>query len=293
MEKRIGFIGLGVMGSPMCRHLMKAAESVFVYNRTKSKADDLVADGAVWCDTAGKVAENSDIVFTIVGYPSDVEEIYLGKNGLVDAARQGQLFIDMTTTKPSLDEKIAAYLAEKGAGFVDAPVSGGDVGARNATLSIMAGGSDKDFAEALPYLKLLGSNIAHLGRPGAGQHTKMANQIVIAGTMIGVSEALVYASKAGLDLKQTVSTISKGAAGCWTLDNLAPRVIGDDFAPGFMIDHFVKDMSIALEESERFGLELKGLALVRKLYCHLQEEGMGRYGTQALVKAIEKTAKED
>ena len=227
------------------------------------------------------------MVFTIVGFPSDVEEVYLGDNGLVEGASEKSIFVDMTTTKPSLDIAIAAALRKKGAGVAEAPVSGGDTGARNGTLSIMAGASEEAFGKLLPLFQVMGSNITHLGPVGSGQHTKMANQIVIAGTMCGVSEALVYGARAGLDTEKMVQTISKGAAGCWTLDNLAPRVLRDDLAPGFMVDHFIKDMGIALEEAEKMELVLPSLALTKQLYLSLKANGMGRNGTQALVKAIE------
>ena len=287
MEKKIGFIGLGVMGKSMAGHLMNAGHELYVYSRTKAKCGDVIEKGAHWCDTPKAVAENTDIVFTIVGFPKDVEEVYLGENGLIEGTREGMIFCDMTTTKPSLDIQIGKELAKKGASMCDAPVSGGDSGARNATLSIMAGANKATFDALLPYFNIIGKSITHMGELGAGQHTKMANQIVIAGTMCGVSEALVYGARAGLDTEKMVQTISKGAAGCWTLDNLAPRVLRDDLAPGFMVDHFIKDMGIALEEAEKMELVLPSLALTKQLYLSLKANGMGRNGTQALVKAIE------
>ena len=287
MEKKIGFIGLGVMGKSMAGHLMDAGHELYVYSRTKAKCGDIIEKGAHWCDTPKGVAENTDIVFTIVGFPKDVEEVYLGKNGLIEGTREGMIFCDMTTTKPSLDIQIGKELEKKGASMCDAPVSGGDSGARNATLSIMAGADKATFDALLPYFNIMGKSITHMGELGAGQHTKMANQIVIAGTMCGVSEALVYGARAGLDTEKMVQTISKGAAGCWTLDNLAPRVLRDDLAPGFMVDHFIKDMGIALEEAEKMELVLPSLALTKQLYLSLKANGMGRNGTQALVKAIE------
>ena len=287
MEKKIGFIGLGVMGKSMAGHLMNAGHELYVYSRTKAKCGDVIEKGAHWCDTPKAVAENTDIVFTIVGFPKDVEEVYLGKNGLIEGTREGMIFCDMTTTKPSLDIQIGKELEKKGASMCDAPVSGGDSGARNATLSIMAGADKATFDTLLPYFNIMGKSITHMGELGAGQHTKMANQIVIAGTMCGVSEALVYGARAGLDTEKMVQTISKGAAGCWTLDNLAPRVLRDDLAPGFMVDHFIKDMGIALEEAEKMELVLPSLALTKQLYLSLKANGMGRNGTQALVKAIE------
>ena len=287
MEKKIGFIGLGVMGKSMAGHLMNAGHELYVYSRTKAKCGDIIEKGAHWCDTPKAVAENTDIVFTIVGFPKDVEEVYLGENGLIEGTREGMIFCDMTTTKPSLDIQIGKELSKKGASMCDAPVSGGDSGARNATLSIMAGANKATFDALLPYFNIMGKSITHMGELGAGQHTKMANQIVIAGTMCGVSEALVYGARAGLDTEKMVQTISKGAAGCWTLDNLAPRVLRDDLAPGFMVDHFIKDMGIALEEAEKMELVLPSLALTKQLYLSLKANGMGRNGTQALVKAIE------
>ncbi len=287
MDNRVGFIGLGVMGISMASRLIDAGYDLYVYNRTKAKADAVVAKGAHWCGSPRIVAENACVVFTIVGFPKDVEGVYLGSDGLIEGARDGSILVDMTTTKPSLETAIAARLAEKGVRFADAPVSGGDRGAREGTLSIMVGCDDDVFPVLLPFFKAMGSNITHLGPVGSGQHTKMANQIVIAGTMAGVSEALVYGAKAGLDLEKMVSTISKGAAGCWTLDNLAPRVLRGDFEPGFMVDHFIKDMTIAVEESDAMGLSLPSLALTRELYKAVKAQGCGRNGTQVLVKALE------
>lgn len=292
MVKKIGFIGIGVMGKSMAGHLMDAFGPILIYSRTKSKAEELISRGAVWKDSVKEIALEADVVFTIVGYPADVESVYLSEDGLVANARKGTVFCDMTTTTPSLEMRIAGEAEKRGCTFFDAPVSGGDVGARNATLTIMLGGKEDELEKVMPYLRTMGKSINYMGTAGMGQHTKMCNQIVIAGTMIGVSEALVYGRKAGLDVSAMVEAIRPGAAGCWTLDNLAPRVIRNDFEPGFMIDHFIKDMKIALEESRAMGLDLKGLSLVEKLYVNLQEEGYGRNGTQALVKAVEATAKE-
>ena len=277
----------------MSKRLMDAGYSLYIYNRTRSKGDELVARGAIWCSSPEEVARNADLVFTIVGFPKDVEEVYLGEHGIEKGVSGTSILVDMTTTKPSLDIAIAERLAAKGARMADAPVSGGDKGAREGTLSIMVGCSDDVFEEILPALSVMGRNISHMGGIGSGQHTKMANQIVIAGTMAGVSEALVYGARAGLDVHRMVETISKGAAGCWTLDNLAPRVIRGDYAPGFMVEHFIKDMTIAVEESDRMGLALPSLALTRELYKAVKAEGYGRNGTQVLVKAIERlSAKE-
>lgn len=284
----VGWVGTGVMGRWMCEHIMDLASQVLVYNRTKEKTDPLVSLGAIAVDNPAAIAKQAKIIFTIVGHPSDVEEVYFGEQGLLAEATEGTIFVDMTTTKPSLAKQIAVAAKKKGCYSIDAPVSGGDVGAREGKLSIMAGGDEKIFTQLSPFFDKMGKSYVLQGEAGAGQHTKMCNQIVIAGTMIGVSEALVYARRAGLDGQALVSTIAKGAAGCWTLDNLAPRVLKEDFNPGFMIDHFVKDMGIALEESRNMGLALPGLALVQQLYIALQGTGDGEKGTQALVLALDR-----
>ncbi|MGI6466589.1 MAG: NAD(P)-dependent oxidoreductase [Sphaerochaetaceae bacterium] len=284
----IGWIGTGVMGRWMAHHILPLANQLFVYNRTMSKTEPLVSEGAIALESVKEIAASTKIIFTIVGHPSDIEQVYFGKDGLIENCTEGTLLVDMTTTKPSLAKEIYKLAKEKRCSFVDAPVSGGDVGAREARLSIMAGGDEKDYKFLLPYFEKMGKSIALQGPSGSGQHTKMANQIVIAGTMIGVSEALLYGKRANLDLEAMVNTISKGAAGCWSLDNLAPRVLKSDFNPGFMVDHFVKDMKIALEESDAMGLKLPGLSLVKELYDVLVEEGDGKLGTQALIKALEK-----
>jgi 3-hydroxyisobutyrate dehydrogenase len=283
----LGWIGTGIMGRSMCGHLLAAGHRVAVFSRTREKADELLARGATWAPTPRAVAAASDIVFTMVGFPQDVRDVYLGPTGVLTGVRAGALMIDMTTTEPSLAIEIAAAARQRGASAVDAPVSGGDVGARNAALSIMIGGDPDGVARARPLFELLGKNIVHQGGPGAGQHTKMCNQIVIAGTMIGVCESLVYGARAGLDLETMLSSIKSGAAGCWTLENLAPRVIKRNFDPGFLVEHFLKDMGIALEEARRMKLSLPGLALVHQLYVAVQAQGHGRGGTQALVLALE------
>lgn len=286
---RLGWIGTGIMGRSMCGHLMAAGHQMTVFSRTREKAADLLSRGAAWADSPRVVAERSEIVFTMVGFPADVREVYFGGDGLFSAVEDGpRLFIDMTTTEPSLAVEIAAAAKARGAAAIDAPVSGGDVGARNATLSIMIGGDDADVARARPLFELMGKNIVHQGGPGAGQHTKMCNQIVIAGTMIGVCESLVYGARAGLNLETMLQSIRSGAAGCWTLENLAPRVIRRDFAPGFIAEHFIKDMGIALDEAKRMNLALPGLALVHQLYVAVKAQGHGRGGTQALYLALEK-----
>ncbi len=284
---RIGWIGTGVMGQSMCGHLVAAGFPTTIYSRTRAKAEALLAAGAAWADSPRDVAAASDVVLTMVGFPQDVREVYLSERGLLNGARPGTLFIDMTTTEPTLAREIQARAVAGGCNAVDAPVSGGDVGARNQTLSIMVGGEPDAVAAAMPLFQILGKNIVHQGAPGAGQHTKMCNQIVIAGTMIGVCESLVYAYRAGLNPELMLQSIRSGAAGCWTLENLAPRVLKGNFEPGFIVEHFIKDMGIALSEAQRMRLAMPGLALVHQLYLALQAQGHGRRGTQALVLALE------
>lgn len=281
---KIGFIGTGVMGKSMASHLQEAGHQLFLYTRTKEKAEELLNKGASWCQTPAEVARQTDVVFTIVGEPHDVEEIYLGAEGILAGGRKGQVIIDMTTSQPSLARKIYEQAQEKGMDALDAPVSGGDTGARNGTLAIMVGGSKAAFEKVLPLFQTFGSNIIYQGEAGAGQHTKMSNQIAIATNMIGVCEALLYAQKAGLDLDSVLKSISTGAAGSWSLSNLAPRMIQGDFAPGFYVKHFIKDMKIAIEESEKMGLELPGLSLAKKMYEELASKGEEDSGTQALFK---------
>lgn len=284
---RVGWIGTGVMGAPMARHLLDAGYSLHVHTRTAARAHDLVAAGAQWCPHPRAVAESCDVVITIVGWPEDVEAVYLGEAGLISGACENQVFIDMTTTRPEIATRLAAAARERGAWALDAPVSGGDVGARNGTLSIMVGGEASVIAAVAPLFDILGSSAVHQGPAGSGQHTKMCNQITIAGTMIGVCESLVYGARAGLDLETMLSSISGGAAGCWTLDNLAPRILRRDFDPGFFVDHFIKDMEIALDECRRMNVSLPGLALVHQLYRSLSARGHGLSGTQALSLVLE------
>jgi 3-hydroxyisobutyrate dehydrogenase len=284
---RVGWIGTGVMGEPMCGHIIAKGYPVVVNSRTKAKASPLVERGATWVDSPRAVSEQSDVVFTIVGFPADVREVYFGANGLLSAARAGQTFVDMTTTEPRLAMEIYQAAVAKGASAVDAPVSGGDVGARNAALSIMIGGDQATVEALTPLFQSMGKRIMHQGGPGTGQHTKMCNQIVIAGTMVGVCESLLYGFKAGLGLPTMIETIRGGAAACWSLDNLAPRIVKGDFAPGFVVEHFIKDMGIALAEAERMGIALPGLALVHQLYAIVRALGHGRRGTQALMLALE------
>ena len=286
-QTRIGWIGTGVMGKSMCGHLITAGFPTTVYSRTKEKAEALLAAGASWAATPADVAGRSDVIFTMVGFPQDVRDVYFSENGVLKGARPGALLVDMTTTEPTLAREIQARAVERGCDAVDAPVSGGDVGARNQTLSIMVGGEKGAVERVMPLFQILGKNIVHQGGPGAGQHTKMCNQIVIAGTMIGVCESLVYAYRAKLNPESMLQSIRSGAAGCWTLENLAPRVLKGNFEPGFIVEHFIKDMGIALSEAQRMRLAMPGLALVHQLYLALQAQGHGRRGTHALVLALE------
>ncbi len=285
---RIGFIGLGIMGRSMAGHVLAAGHPLCVYNRSRDKAADLVARGARWCDSPGEVAAASDIVITMVGYPADVEQIYLGEGGIVERAAAGTLLVDMTTSSPSLARRIAEAARARGCAALDAPVSGGDVGAREARLSIMVGGEAADLERAMPVLELMGTSIVLQGGPGTGQHTKMCNQIVIASTIVGVTEGLAYARSAGLDPATVLQAIGGGAASGFQLNVLGPRIIAGDFAPGFFIEHFLKDLGIALGEAAQMGLELPGLALARGLYEQMAARGFGRDGTQALIKLYQR-----
>ena len=285
---RVGWVGTGVMGLSMCGHVLDKGYAVTVHSRTRAKAQPLLERGAAWADSPRAVAEASDVVFSIVGFPPDVREVYLGPAGLLAGSHAGQVLVDMTTTEPSLAREIYEVGHPKRVSTIDAPVSGGDVGARNATLSIMIGG-DRTAVDAIrPLLELMGRNLQYLGAAGSGQHTKMCNQIVIAGTMIGVCESLLYGYTAGLNLEEMLKAISGGAAGCWTLDNLAPRVLKRNFDPGFFVEHFIKDMGIALDEAARMGIALPGLALVHQLYQATRAQGHGQLGTHALVLALER-----
>ncbi|EMK1084489.1 NAD(P)-dependent oxidoreductase [Listeria monocytogenes] len=283
MEK-IGFVGTGVMGSSMAGHLLEAGYEVLVYTRTKTKAEDLLDKGALWVETPGELANKVDILISMVGYPKDVEELYLGENGFLENLAVGTVAIDMTTSSPALAKKMAEFGREKGIGVLDAPVSGGDIGAKNGTLSIMIGGSEDVFLKVKPIFDILGSSVILQGDAGAGQHTKMVNQIAIASNMIGVTEAIIYAEAAGLNPSRVLDSISGGAAGSWSLANLIPRVLKDDFSPGFFIKHFIKDMGIAISEAKQMGLELPGLTLAEKMYQTLAEQGLSEEGTQALIK---------
>lgn len=281
---KLGFIGTGVMGSAVVRHLLEAGHEVAVYNRTKAKADPLVTEGAVWADTPKAVAEQSNILFTMVGYLKDVEEIYYGESGIFSADVSGRILVDLTTSTPTLAEKIAKTAKEKGADALDAPVSGGDLGAKNGTLTIMVGGEESVYDQVLPLFKEFGTTFTLHGSAGKGQHTKMANQIMIAGTMTGMTEMLVYAQKNGLDLEKVIETLSGGSAANWSLSNYSTRILKEDYTPGFFVKHFIKDLKIALEEAEKMNLVLPATIQALKLYEELADKGFENDGTQALIK---------
>ncbi len=285
-ETRIGWVGTGVMGTSMCGHLIAKGYATTVFSRTKSKAESLIEAGATWAISPKAVAEQSDVVFTIVGFPSDVREVILGDEGALAGCTEGNLLVDMTTSEPSLAEEIATTAKQKGVHCVDAPVSGGDVGAREARLSIMVGGEKPVVDALMPCFEAMGKTIVHQGGPGAGQHTKMVNQTLIATNMIGVCEALLYAHRAGLDLPTVMESVGPGAAGSWSLANLGPRIIDNNFDPGFFVEHFIKDMGIALAEAKRMNLSLPGLALAHQLYIALAAQGHARDGTHALELAL-------
>ena len=283
--RTVGFIGTGVMGRSMAGHLLEAGYDLIVFTRTKAKADDLIASGARWASTVAELATASGVIITMVGYPTDVEAVYLGEEGVIANARPGTLLIDMTTSTPALAVRIDEEALASGLRSLDAPVSGGDIGARDARLTIMVGGDPDSFAEAEPLLRVMGPNVVHQGAAGAGQHTKMSNQIAIAGTMIGVCEAMAYAQSAGLDPQQVLKSIGAGSAGSWTLTNLAPRMLAGDFEPGFYVKHFIKDMRIALTSAREMKLSTPGLELVLAQYERLAEDLEGSdQGTQALFR---------
>lgn len=285
----IGFIGTGVMGKSMAGHLLKAGYEVLIYNRTKEKAQSLINEGARWQESPAQVARKCQVIITIVGYPADVREVYLGSQGIVQNAKRGSIAIDMTTSSPKLAQRIFQEALEKGINVLDAPVSGGDVGAREAKLSIMVGGDAAIFEMVEPIMKVMGRNIVYQGTAGAGQHTKMSNQIAIAGNMIGVCEAMAYAKNAGLDPATVLKSIETGAAGSFSLSNLAPRMLAKNFAPGFYVKHFIKDLTIALESAQEMGMWTPGLELAKSLYEQLAAHGEENSGTQALFKLYDKT----
>lgn len=282
--KKIGFIGTGVMGASVVKHLLNADYEVAVYNRTKSKTDELVSLGATWYDTPKEITEVSELIFTMVGFPKDVEDTYYGDNGIFKADITGKILVDMTTSTPSLAQKIAET-AKFSKGFaLDAPVSGGDLGAKNGTLTTMVGGDEEIYDEIKAILEVFSGKVNHQGKAGSGQHTKMANQIMIAGTMTGMTELLVYAKAANLDLDKVLDTVGGGSAANWSLTNYAPRILKQDYTPGFFVKHFVKDLNIALTESEKMGIELPATKEARNLYNQLIEQGFENEGTQALIK---------
>ncbi|MDO5116578.1 MAG: NAD(P)-dependent oxidoreductase [Synergistaceae bacterium] len=281
-KKILGFIGTGVMGGSMAGHLLAAGNELHVYNRTKEKTAPLVEKGAVWEDSPVALAAKCDVVFTIVGFPRDVEELYLGKEGLVNNAKDGALLIDMTTSSPNLAKKIHSAGKKRGLGILDAPVTGGDRGAREATLTIFAGGEREDFERALPYFQTMGRVVKYMGGAGDGQNAKLGNQIVIAGTMTGMCEALAFAKSCGLDLKEFIEAVGGGSAATWSLNNYGPRILGGDFEPGFFIKHYIKDMKLAEEAANDMDMDLPALTLTRELYEELAEGGYEDKGTQAL-----------
>ncbi len=292
-QTKLGWIGTGVMGSSMVSHLIDAGFSATVYTRSRDKAQTVLAQGAAWADSPKAVAEGSDVVFSIVGFPADVREVMLGANGALAGSKPGNILVDMTTSDPSLAAEIYQAAKEMGVSSVDAPVSGGDVGAKNAALSIMIGG-EKDVVDALrPCWEAMGKTIVFQGPAGSGQHTKMVNQTLIATNMIGVCEALLYGHQAGLDLPTVLESVGSGAAGSWSLSNLGPRIMDNNFDPGFFVEHFIKDMGIALAEAKKMGLSLPGLALAHQLYLGVQAQGHGRDGTHALHLALSQLSNVD
>jgi 3-hydroxyisobutyrate dehydrogenase len=284
MSETIGWIGVGVMGKSMAGHLLDAGYSLRVYNRTKEKALPLLERGAQWCETPAETARGSRYVFSIVGFPADVESVFLGEQGILAGAKKNAILVDMTTSEPTLAERIYTEAKAKGMSALDAPVSGGDLGARNASLAIMVGGDRSAFDVTLPLFETMGENIAYFGPAGSGQRVKMSNQILIASTMIGVVESLLYATRAGLDMDAVIDLIGSGAAGCWSINNLGRRIAKDDFAPGFFIKHFVKDMGIALKDASNLSIDLPGLSLAKDFYDRAIAEGLENEGTQALYK---------
>ncbi len=287
-KMKIGWIGTGVMGNAMCGHLLAAGHRLSVHNRTQSKADNLVAEGAQWCATPQEVAQESDVVFSMVGFPSDVEQVLLSETGLLAALKSGAVLVDMTTSSPDLARTVDQAAKRSGVACLDAPVSGGDIGARNATLAIMAGGDEAVFKRVLPLFELMGENIALMGPAGSGQHTKMCNQILIAGTMLGTVESLLYAQKVGMNLDEVIDVIGKGAASSWSINNMGRRIAKKDYDPGFFIKHFVKDMGIALAEARRMNLTLPGLALAHQFYTAAMAQGYENLGTQGLYRILAK-----
>ncbi|MDR0522468.1 MAG: NAD(P)-dependent oxidoreductase [Planctomycetaceae bacterium] len=284
----IGWIGTGIMGSSIVLHLLKAGYTVNVFNRTKSKTDDLIRAGAVWRSSPFDIAANSDAVFLMVGYPHDVRETVLGENGVLNGIRPGGLIVDMTTSSPSLAVEIETACRRKNVVSLDVPVSGGDVGAKKGTLSLMIGGDEKTANDLMPLWKVFGQTIVYHGPAGSGQHAKMVNQTILAGNMIGLCEGLLYARRAGLDWEKVLSSVSTGAAGSWTLSNMGPRILQGDFAPGFMTEHFLKDLRIVLDESKRMNIRLRGAELAEQFYAEAVEQGCAADGSQRLYTILER-----
>ncbi len=291
--KTIGFIGVGIMGKSMVRNLMKAGYEVHIFARTREKAEDVIAEGAVFHDSIADCVKERDAVITIVGFPKDVEEVYFDAGNILDSAKAGAYLIDMTTTSPMIAEEIYKEGTQRGFHVLDAPVTGGDTGAKAGTLSILVGGEKADFEACMPLFEAMGTNINYQGKAGCGQHAKLANQIMIAGTLSGVCEALTYAKAKGLDLETVVKSVATGAAGSRQLDLFAPKIMAGDFAPGFFMKHFIKDMTLALNEANRSGLSLEVLSQVLASYEELQAAGHGELGTQALIKYYEEGCAED
>ncbi|MBD8035608.1 NAD(P)-dependent oxidoreductase [Solibacillus sp. A46] len=283
-SQKIGFIGTGVMGASIVKHLLNAGHEVTIYTRTKSKAEELITLGASWASSPAEASKDQHIIFTMVGYPKDVEEVYFGTGGIFSVVKEDTILVDMTTSEPTFAKKIYNEAKSKGLHSLDAPVSGGDIGAKNGTLSLMVGGDFNIFEKMKPIFEVFGQNIIYQGEAGNGQHTKMCNQIAIASGMIGVCESMAYGLKAGLSMDDVLRSITAGAAGSWSLSNLAPRILKGDLEPGFYIKHIIKDMKIALDEAERMNLQLPGLALAKSMYDQLLDEGYGDNGTQALVE---------
>ncbi len=290
MSQRIGFIGLGVMGHSMAGHLLAAGHPLVVFTRTREKAAELLQGGAEWAASPAALAEQCTRVFTIVGFPEDVQQVYQGPEGLLKTMQPGSILVDMTTSRPDLAVQIAQQAAQRGGQSLDAPVSGGDRGAREASLSVMVGGPREAYEQILPMLKLMGQRIVYQGPAGSGQHCKMCNQIAIASNMLGVCEALAYACHAGLEPETVLQSISAGAAGSWALNHLVPRMLADDFEPGFFVKHFIKDMAIAADSANKLSLDTPGLELALRLYRQLADQGFQDDGTQALFRLYQSGA---
>lgn len=285
--KKIGFIGVGIMGKSMVRNLMKAGFELHIYARNRAKVEDVITEGAIFHDSIKSCVAGCEAVITIVGFPKDVEEVYFDAGNIMDSAEKGAYLIDMTTTSPQIAEKIYAEGKKDGFHVLDAPVTGGDTGAKAGTLSILVGGDQEDYEACLPLFEAMGTNINYQGKAGYGQHCKMANQIMIAGTLSGVCEALTYAKAKGLDLETVLKSVSTGAAGSKQLDTFGPKILAGDYAPGFFMKHFIKDMKLALIEANMSELDLGVLSQVLANYEELEAEGYGDLGTQALMKYYE------